>query len=100
MKRILAILKDKLEDAKLDNKVKRINNALEAAKLNAETDLMETEAKMDEAIAKLSEGAEASSVINELKAAFEKKEGIAEGLKTIEVIKNYLNEEVTVKKGE
>ena len=100
MKRILAILKDKLQDAKLDNKVKRINNALEAAKLNAETDLMETEAKMDEAIAKLSEGAEASTVINELKAAFEKKEGIAEGLKTIEAIKNYLNEEVTVKKGE
>lgn len=100
MKRILAILKDKLEDAKLDNKVKRINNALEAAKLNAETDLMETEAKMDEAIAKLSEGAEASTVINELKAAFEKKESIAEGLKTIEAIKNYLNEEVTVKKGE
>jgi len=100
MKRILAILKDKLEDAKLDNKVKRINNALEAAKLNAETDLMETEAKMDEAIAKLSEGAEASTVINELKAAFEKKEGIDEGLKTIEAIKNYLNEEVTVKKGE
>lgn len=100
MKRILAILKDKLEDAKLDNKVKRINNALEAAKLNAETDLMETEAKMDEAIAELSEGAEASTVINELKAAFEKKEDIAEGLKTIEAIKNYLNEEVTVEKGE
>lgn len=100
MKRILAILKDKLEDAKLDNKVKRVNNALEAAKLNAETDLMETEAKMDEAIAKLSEGAEASTVINELKAAFEKKEGITEGLKTIEAIKNYINEEVTVKKGE
>lgn len=100
MKRVLAILKDKLEDAKLDNKVKRINNALEAAKLNAETDLMETEAKMDEAIAKLSEGAEASSVINELKAAFEKKESIAEGLKTIEAIKNYLNEEVAIKKGE
>lgn len=100
MKRILAILKDKLEDAKLDNKVKRINNALEAAKLNAETDLMETEAKMDEAIAKLSEGAEASAVINELKAAFEKKAAIAEGLKTIEAIKNYLNEEVTIKKGE
>lgn len=100
MKRILAILKDKLEDAKLDNKVKRINNALEAAKLNAETDLMEIEAKRDEAIAKLSEGAEASTVINELKAAFEKKEGITEGLKTIEAIKNYINEEVTVKKGE
>ena len=100
MKRILAILKDKLEDAKLDNKVKRINNALEAAKLNAETDLMESEAKLDEAIAKLSEGAEASTVINELKAAFEKKESIAESLKTIEAIKNYLNEEVTVKKGE
>lgn len=100
MKRILAILKDKLEDAKLDNKVKRINNALEAAKLNAETDLMETEAKMDEAIAKLSEGAEASSVINELKGAFEKKAAIAEGLETIEAIKKYLNEEVTVKKGE
>lgn len=100
MKRILAILKDKLEDAKLDNKVKRINNALEAAKLNAETDLMETEAKMDEAIAKLSEGAEASAVINELKDAYEKKAAIAEGLKTIEAIKNYLNEEVTIKKGE
>lgn len=100
MKRILAILKDKLEDAKLENKVKRINNALEAAKLNAETDLMETEAKMDEAIAKLSEGVEASTVINELKAAFEKKDCIIDGLKTIEAIKNYLNEEVTVKKSE
>lgn len=100
MKRILAILKDKLEDAKLDNKVKRINNALEAAKLNAETDLMETEAKMDEAIAKLSEGAEASTVIKELKAAFDRKDEISDGLHRLEEIKNYLNEEVTVKKGE
>lgn len=100
MKRILAILKDKLEDVKLDNKVKRINHALEAAKLNAETDLMETEAKMDEAIAKLAKGVEASDIIIELKDAFEKKESITDGLKTIEAIKNYLNEEVAVKNGE
>lgn len=97
MKRIIAILKGKLEDVKLENKVKRINNALEAAKLNAETELMETDAKLDEAIVKLSQDATATEVINELKDLFEEKENIEAGLKTIETIRIYLNETVVAK---
>ena len=53
MKRIIAILKGKLEDVKLDNKVKRIESALNNAKLNAETELLGIEDEMQSVIESL-----------------------------------------------
>ena len=99
MKRIVAILKGKLEDLKLDNKVKRVENALDAAKLNAETDLMEAQAGMEAAVAKLSEdGVNVTDVINSMKRAIERQREIQEGLNDIDAIKKFLNEEVKVEK--
>lgn len=96
MKRILAILQGKLDDARLNNKVKRVMSALNSAKLNAETDLLGIEDSLDEAIKKLAEGDEVTSVLTKLKELFEKRAEIEEGLKTIEKIETYLSTEVKV----
>lgn len=96
MKRILAVLKGKLDDARLDNKVKRVMSALNSAKLNAETDLLGIEDSLDEAIKKLAEGDEVTAVLTKLKELFEKRAEIEEGLKTIEKIETYLSTEVKV----
>lgn len=96
MKRILAVLKGKLDDARLDNKVKRVMGALNSAKLNAETELLGIEDSLDEAIKELAEGDNVNSVIMKLKNLFEKKTEIEEGLQTIEKIETYLSTEVKV----
>lgn len=98
MNRINAILRKKLEKLKIDHKIKRVNNALEAAKLNAETELMGIDTKLEEAVEELSTATEVTTVIEELKKIFEDREDIKEGLKIIELIKNYLNEEVELPK--
>lgn len=96
MKRILAILQGKLDDARLNNKVKRVMSALNSAKLNAETDLLGIEDSLDETIKKLAEGDEITAVLTKLKELFEKRAEIEEGLKTIEKIETYLSTEVKV----
>lgn len=96
MKRILAILQGKLDDARLNNKVKRVMSALNSAKLNAETDLLGIEDSLDETIKKFAEGDEVTAVLTKLKELFEKRAEIEEGLKTIEEIETYLSTEVKV----
>jgi len=98
MKRIIAILKGKLEDVKLDNKVKRIESALNNAKLNAETELLGIEDKMTVAIEKLTKtDVNINDIITELQHCIDRKKDINEGLDTIEKIKDYLNDETDVK---
>jgi hypothetical protein len=98
VKRILAVLQGKLEEARLQNKVKRVMSALDAAKLNAETELLGVEDSLSEAIKRLAEGDEVSSVLTKLKELFEKKAEIKEGLQTIKEIEDYLNADVKVEK--
>lgn len=98
MKRIIAILKDKLEDVKLDNKVKRVESALNNAKLNAETELLGIEDKMTATVEKLTErDVNVNEVITELQNCINRKKDIEEGLDTIKEISAYLDEELSVK---
>lgn len=98
MKRIIAILKDKLEDVKLDNKVKRVESALNNAKLNAETELLGIEDKMTATIERLTErDVNVNEVITELQDCINRKKDIEEGLDTIKEISAYLDEELSVK---
>lgn len=98
MKRVIAILKGKLEDVKLENKVKRITSNINNAKLNAETELLELDSKMDEITDKLGEkDANITDIICQYQAVVNRRKEIKDGLDTISEIEKYLNEEITVK---
>jgi excinuclease UvrABC helicase subunit UvrB len=95
MKRIYAILKGKLEDIKLNNKVKRVEAALNAAEINAESELIAADDAMSEAIESLKEeSASVEKVIDKLQDALETKRTVKETLEDIKAIRDYLNEVV------
>lgn len=99
MKRIVAILQGKLEEVKLNNKVKRVESALNNAKLNAETELLAIEDQMTATVEKLTNAdVNINEVITELQHCINRQHEINEGLKNIEEINNYLNEQVSVNK--
>lgn len=98
MKRIVAILQGKLEEVKLQNKVKRVESALNNAKLNAETELLAIEDQMTAAVEKLTKtDVNINEVITELQHCINRKKEINEGLNTITEIDSYLNETVSAK---
>lgn len=97
MKRIIAILQNKIEEVKLNNKVKRVENNLNNAKLNAEDELLAIEDKMSAAIEKLTQNdIDVNGVITELQKCINRKKDIKDGLDTIQEIHAYLDEEVSV----
>lgn len=99
MKRIVAILQGKLEEVKLNNKVKRVESALNNAKLNAETELLAIEDQMTATVEKLTNAdVNINEVITELQHCINRKHEISEGLENIEEISSYLNEQVSVNK--
>lgn len=98
MKRIVAILQGKLEEVKLQNKIKRVESALNNAKLNAETELLAIEDQMTAAVEKLTKtDVNINEVITELQHYINRKKEINEGLNTITEIDSYLNETVSAK---
>ena len=97
MKRICAILKEKLEDIKLENKVKRVTNALNTAKTNAESDLMEVDDQMSSVLETLKDkDVTPNEVINKLAELINRKKEIEEGIANIELVDKYINEEIDV----
>lgn len=98
MKRIVAILQGKLEEVKLQNKIKRVESALNNAKLNAETELLAIEDHMTATVEKLTQtDVNINEVITELQHCINRKKEINEGLNTITEIDSYLNETVSTK---
>lgn len=93
MKRIIAILKELIEDQKLNNKVKRVENAIQAASLNAETELMEIQDKKIKAVESLKDK-DTEDVLKELVALVEKEKEIQEATDNLAIVKNYLFETV------
>ena len=97
MKRITAILKEKLEDVKLNNKVQRVTNALNTAKTNAESDLMEVDDQMSGVLETLKDkDVTPNEVINKLVELINRKKEIEEGIANIELVDKYINEEIDV----
>lgn len=98
MKRITAILKEKLEDVKLNNKVQRVNNALNTIKTNAETDLMELDDQMSNTLELLKDkDVTPNEVISKLADLIKRKTEIKEGLDNIKLVEDYINEDIDVK---
>lgn len=98
MKRICAILKEKLEDVKLENKVKRVTNALNTAKTNAESDLMEIDDQMSNTLELLKDkDITPNTVIQKLAELIKRKKEIEEGIENINAVEKYINEDIDVK---
>lgn len=96
MNRLIAILSKKFDQKRLENKVKRINGAIEAALTNAETDLLDIEDKMANTLAKLEDDVEAKVIINELKDLIDHESDVRSGIEALKRIKTYINEPVEV----
>lgn len=94
MKRILAALKGKLEDVKLNNKVKRVEAALNSAEINAESEKIELDGKLTELISDLDKCSDINDFISELSAIMSKQEENNKLLERINAIRTYLNEEI------
>lgn len=95
MKKIVAILKGKFEDKKVENKVKRVELALNSAELNFKSQKDDNEIKMTEIIETLNDSdAEVEEVITQLSEAMDAIEVAKEGLIRVQAIRDYLFEEV------
>lgn len=94
MKRILAALKGKLEEVKLNNKVKRVEAALNSTEINAESEKIELDGKLTELISDLDKCSDINNFISELSAIMSKQEENDKLLERINAIRTYLNEEV------
>lgn len=95
MKKIVAFLKGKLEERKIENKVKRIEIALNSAELNFKSQKDDNEVKLDELMEKFNDpGFGVEEVIAEISEAIDCLDEAKEGLAKIERIRELLFEEV------
>lgn len=93
MKKITAILKDLCKEAELKNKENRVKNAIEAAKLNAETDLMEVDEEMGNIVQELNKE-NTSAVLERLCYVISKKRATQDAISVLKEVEEYLFSEV------
>jgi Tfp pilus assembly protein FimT len=97
MLKIIAILQEKMEEQKLKNKVNRVKNSIQAARLNAETDLMEVADNRIKAVESLKDK-DTETVLAALVDLEERENAIRESLQNLDKVEKYLFEEVMQKK--
>ena len=97
MKRILAILRGKLDEVKLQNKIKRVENALAVAVTNAESDKIAQDDKLSACVAKLTENdVDVNCVLEEMLECIQQKHTIDEALKYADELKEWLQQDVEI----
>ena len=97
MKRILAILRGKLDEVKLQNKIKRVENALAVAVTNAESDKIAQDDKLSACISKLTEdNADVNAILNEMIECVREKHAIDEAPKFADELKEWLQQDVQI----
>lgn len=91
MKRLIAILKGKLEERKVENKVKRVEIALNSAEINFKSQKDDNEIKMAELLEAFNSPNESvEGVINKLSETMDAVEEAERGLARIKKLKDYL----------
>ena len=96
MKRIIAYLKGQVEEIKCISRVKRVNSALEAAKINFEEQIADSDIKIDGLMGELGTSDDIQSIIQNISECMDEKEDAQRGINRIEEIKAFMNEEVDV----
>lgn len=95
MKKLVAFLNGKLEKKKVENKVKRVEIALNSAEINFKSQKDDSEIKMSEILESFNDNeANVEKIITELSEALDSIEEAEAGLKRVETLRNYLFEEV------
>lgn len=97
MIKIIAILQEKVEEQKLKNKVNRVKNSIQAARLQAETDLMEISDKRIKAVESLKEK-ETTCVLDALMDIQHRENSIKTQLSELDQVEKFLFEEIQQKK--
>ena len=97
MIRIIAILSEKIEEQKMKNKVNRVKNSIQAARLNAETDMMQIADRRIAVIESLKEK-ETPDVLNALVSLEEEQDAIQRNLQYLDNVEKFLFEEIQNKK--
>lgn len=94
MKRITAYLKGKIEDIKCVSREKRVNSALEAAKINFEEQISDADIKIDKFMRELGTTDDVQSIIQEISDCMDDKDEAERGIKRLDEIKAFMDEEV------
>ncbi len=94
MKRITAYLKGKIEGSKCSSRKKRIDSALEAAKINFEERIADADMKIDKLMSELGTTDDVQFIIQNISDSIDDKEEAQRGIKRIEDIKKFFEEEV------
>lgn len=94
MKRITAYLKGKMEDIKCMSREKRANSALEVARLNFEEQIADADVKIDKLMGEIGESDNIQSIIQEISYCMDDKEEAERGIKRLEEIKAFMDEEI------
>ncbi|WP_294630507.1 hypothetical protein [uncultured Bacteroides sp.] len=94
MKRITAYLKGKVEEIKCSAREKRVNSALEAARINFEEQISDADIKIDELMKKLGTTDNVQSIIQCISECMDDKAYANHRIKRLEEIKAFMNEEV------
>lgn len=94
MKRITAYLKGKMEDIKCMPHEKRVNSALEVARLNFEEQIADADVKIDKLMGEIGESDNIQSIIQEISYCMDDKEEAERGIKRLEEIKAFMDEEI------
>lgn len=97
MMRIIAILSEKIEEQKMKNKVNRVKNSIQAARLNAETDMMKIADQRIATIESLKEK-ETPDVLEQLVQLEADQEAIQNQLRYLDGVEKFLFEEIQNKK--
>lgn len=94
MKRITAYLKGKLEEIKCSSREKKVNSALEAARINFEEQISDADIKIDKLMREIGESDDIQSIIQEISDCMDDKEEAERGIKRLEEIKAFMYEEI------
>lgn len=96
MRRLEAFLKNTLEKIKVSNREKRIESALNAAKINAEEKEMDARLQLDNLGEKLADTENVQNILLQMSEQMDIIEEAQLELKRVEEIKKYLNESIEV----
>lgn len=95
MKRIEMFLKKKIEEARINTKIEKIETALQAATINAKEQKLDAELELQQIMENIAENkSDLTDVVKNISNVFDKKEEAELTLKRIEDIKTWLNEDV------
>lgn len=96
MKRLTAYLTGKVEALKATNREKKVNSSLNAAMINFEEQRDDAIMKIEELTASLATCESVTDVLQQISEQMDKKEEAERGIKRMEEIEDYFNEDIKV----